>query len=418
MNIQQSVYRQTGLMIEGNDIKNGLQEAVSKLSDPFIILEWGTGSGKSKSALMLSKGLKTLILCKQEKHFKTWTDEMEKWDLHPSSYVIKCYQSLSKLAGEYYDIVIMDECHSLTESRLQALKQLRFKRLVGLSATIPQEVMSRLRSIGKPRVISIPVNKAIEWKLIPSPKINVIECPLDNTRRYLKYQRHQKRFPPGITTINWQQWNQYKLKFMNLDVICTEHEYYQLLEDEFIGAREAFFKQPDCRLKPNLMCQQTQFFYNNFLQKGGMRKKFLGGLRTKYVQALMKKLEGQRLVVFANDIPQCNTLAGTYPTVHSKSNEKQVVEKFNKGEIDKLFSVNMLNESMNLEGEFSSIVVSLGGSTIQSIQRLGRNLRHEDSQMFIFKTSSTRDDSYFDTFKQGLKDEYFTFLTLKDVYEN
>lgn len=403
-------------MIEGSDVKNGIQEAVSKLQEPFLILEWATGTGKTRASLKVSKGLKTLILCKQEKHFKTWTDEMERWDLYPSEYVIKCYNSLSKLAGEHFDIVLMDECHCLSEARLKALQQVSFSYLVGLSATIPQEVMFRLKMLGKPRVIKIPVNKAIEWKLIPSPKINVIECPLDNTRRYLKYQRHQKRFPPGITTIQYNEWNNYKLKFMNLDVICTEQEYYNLLEDEFIAARKTFFEQPDCKAKPENMCKQTQFFYNNFLQKGGMRKKFLGVLRTKYVQALMKKLEGQRLVIFANDIEQCNTLGQGYPVVHSKSSDKGVVEQFNNYKLDKLFSVRQLDESMNLEGEFSAIVVSLGGSSIQGIQRLGRALRSDDSQIFIFRTLNTRDDSYFKTFKEGLDDSYFTFLKINEIY--
>lgn len=416
MNIQQSVFRQTGLMIEGSDVKNGIQEAISKLSEPLVILEMATGTGKSLSALKLAQGLNTLIVCKQKEHFKTWEGEIDKWNINLPNRKIICYQSLSKEEGNEYDMIILDEVQGLSYARSMALARVRTKRYVALSATIPEEVRFRLTLFSKSiRIIRIPVNKAIEWKLIPSPKINVIECPLDNTRRYLKYQRHQKRFPPGVTTIYWQQWNQYKLKFMNLDVICTEHEYYQLLEEEFIAARELFFKQPDCKRKPENMSEQTRYFYNSFLQKGGMRKKFLGGLRTKYVRALMKKLEGQRLIVFANDIAQCDTLAGNYPTVHSKSDEKNVVEKFNNGKIDKLFSVNMLNESMNIEGEFSAILVSLGGSTIQSVQRIGRSVRNKNSQVYLFLTKNTRDSHYFDTFKQGLSDEYFTFLTLKDL---
>ena len=416
MNIVQSVYRQTGLMIEGSDVKNGIQEAISRLSEPLVILEMATGTGKSLSALKLAHGLNTLIVCKQKEHFKTWEAEISKWNINLPSYKIICYQSLSKEEGNEYEMIILDEVQGLSYARSMALARVKSKRYVALSATIPDEVRFRLIMLSKSiRIIRIPVNKAIEWKLIPSPKINVIECPLDNTRRYLLYQRHQKRFPEGTTTIQYNQWNQYKLKFLNLDVICTEHEYYQLLEDEFLTARDAFFKCPDCKSKPENMCQQTQFFYNNFLQKGGMRKKFLGKLRTKYVQALMKKLEGQRIVVFANDIEQCNVLGEGYPVVHSKSKDKKVVEQFNSYQLDKLFSVRQLDESMNLEGEFSAIVISLGGSSIQSIQRLGRALRSNDSQIYLFYTRNTRDDSYFKTFKEGLDDSYFTFLTLKEI---
>lgn len=413
--IQASVFRQTGLTIEGSDIKDGLQMAVGKLSDPFLILEWSTGSGKTKACLSLCQGKKTLFLCKQEKHFQTWRDEIIKWGLHPSEYDIYCYQSLPKLAGRHYDVIAMDEAHAVTEARLQALKQLTWNRLICLSATIPMEVHQRLFKLGKPRIIRVPIAKAIEWKMVPVPKINVIKVPLDNSNRYLIYQRHRKRFGTSVTRIDFNQWNQYKTKWMNLDVLCTEKEYYSILEEEFLAARKSFFEQPDCKAGKGRMCQQTEYFYNNFLQRGGMRKKFLGAIRTPIIKKLMQKLEGQRLVVFANSIEQCNQLGEGYPVVHSKSKDEAVVEQFNNYQLDKLFSVNQLNESMNLEGEFSSIIVSLGGSTVISVQRLGRNCRHADSQMFLFLTEGTRDEAYFKDFKQGLDESFFNYLPLNSI---
>jgi len=411
---QTLVFRQTGLHIEGSDIKNGIQDAVGKLSDPFLILEWSTGAGKSKACLSLCQGKKTLFLCKQEKHFQTWKDEIEKWDLHPSSYDMYCYQSLSKLSGRHYEIIVTDETHALTDARLKALKQLTWDRLIGLSATIPMETYQRLNKLGKPRVIRIPIAKAIEWQMIPIPRINVIKLPLDNSRKYLLYQRHQKRFGTTSTRIDFNQWNQYKTKWMNLDVVCTEKEYYSLLEEEFLAARKSFFEQPDCKAGKGRMCQQTEFFYNNFLQRGGMRKKFLSTIRTPIVKKLMEKLEGQRLVVFANSIEQCNILGEGYPVVHSQSKDKKVVEQFNSYELDKLFSVKQLDESMNLVGDFSAIVISLGGSTIQSLQRLGRSVRSDKSQMFLMLTPETRDDAYFKTFKEGLDESFFNYVKIPE----
>lgn len=422
MNIQQSVYRQTGLIIPegtplGNPLKSAIQEATLTCPENILVFEWATAVSKTRGALLHCQGISMLNVCKQITHFETWTKEMEKWNLHPSSYVQTTYNSLRKYVGMSFDIIVVDEAQRLTETSFNELKQINFKKIIFCSATIPDEVHARIRQLGKPRIINIPDYKGIEWKLIPVPKITVIDFPLDNTNRYLRYQRHQKRFPPGITTIHFNDWNQYKFKFMNLDVICTQYEYYQLLEDEFISAREAFFKQPDCRMKPNLMSQQTQFFYNNFLQKGGMRKKFLGTIRTQIVQTLIDKFKNDRLVVFANSTEQCNLFANGLPVVHSKSKDKHVIQMFNEGKINQLHCINMADESINLEGKFKAIHVNMTGSKIKSTQRRGRAARHVDSETFVFYSRNTVDDGYFIKFKGQLKDEYFTFLTLKDIYE-
>lgn len=420
MNIQQSVLRQTGLLIPentplGNPLKTAIQEAVfNQCKEDYIILDWATGTSKTRAALLHCENKIVHFSCKQDKHKQTWLDEISQWNLNPAEFTTGCHKSIDKYTNKYYDVVVIDEGHGVTDRMIPIIKNMNYGKLIIVSGTFPQHVYSRLYKIGKPRIIKIPVSKAIEWKLIPSPKINVVEVPLDNTIRNLIYRRHQARFKT-TQTIQYNQWNIYKTKFMNLDVLCTQKEYYDILEDEFVTARKLFFEQPDYRNKPEMMCQQTQFFYNSFLQKGGMRKKFLGIIRTPIVQRLMKKLEGQRLVVFSNDINQCNILGQGYPVVHSKSKDKEVIEQFNNYELDKLFSVKQLDESMNLEGEFSAIIVSLGGSTIQSVQRLGRSLRSENSEIFIFHTPNTRDDHYLKEFKQGLDDSFFTYLKLDDL---
>lgn len=73
----------------------------------------GTGASKTRTALVLAEG-KTLVICpKQQREDKTWQNENEKWETGVDLTVVS-KEDLRRDWGkyEYFDTVIIDECHN------------------------------------------------------------------------------------------------------------------------------------------------------------------------------------------------------------------------------------------------------------------------------------------------------------------
>lgn len=464
MNIQREVLRKTGLTINdcelGLPLKTEIQDAIGRLEDRFIILELCTGLGKSRAGLLHCQDKDILILCKQVSHFDTFigeNGELKKWNICPKSVETYCYNSLHKLAGRRFDVILMDECHALSEARLKALKQLRCGKLIALSGTIPDEVYARLYSLGKAKTIKIPTELGIKWKLVPAPKIYLIERKLNNTNVNQTFELYKRNGFPEIT-IGYRESDKYWPLPYNLKIRCTEQEYYKLLDRQFNDKKELFFKykqelslkrkqliddlfsksvdrsatgysrvvekvdgkkdKDGKTIKPGVLAKDySALAYHEieYYRYGGMRKEYLAQIKTDTAIKWCNKLKDERIVVFANSIEQCNTLADSYPVVHSKSTDKKQIDKFNSLEYNKLFSVMKINESMNLIGAIKALLVQLAGSKIPNKQRFGRVLRHPDSELYIIYTPFTQDDNYLKYFKKGLKLEYFEYKTIDEV---
>ena len=94
--------------------------AVKSLIDNHrVILNWGTGTGKSRvvveACARCVDPTKILLLVSERIHKKNWEDEFRKWghsDIFPEI-TVACYSSLHKFEYTAWALIIADEGHHL-----------------------------------------------------------------------------------------------------------------------------------------------------------------------------------------------------------------------------------------------------------------------------------------------------------------
>ena len=108
-------------------------------------LEWATGVGKSRGAVLCVQFLNAnageplkglLVVPTEEMRDTDWPAEFLKWNCAMDGIKTICYASLAKEDLDKYDYIIYDECHRLTLHNLQKLYYFKGPTL-GLTATFP-----------------------------------------------------------------------------------------------------------------------------------------------------------------------------------------------------------------------------------------------------------------------------------------
>lgn len=304
--------------------------------NPFLFLEWFTGLGKSKAALDIMeyhKDAKWVVVCKELNHMITWKDEADKWKVDFTDVTLISYDSLHKLPQDESLNLILDEAHALTPTRVKKLKVLKINRILALTATMPWTKKSLLYSLGNFKVYSIPMSKAIEDGILPEPTIYQIKVNLSRKAR------------------------------ASYDKMSSKIDY--------------------CMLNDNVDTAKIL---------GAQRKRLLAAAKTGYVRQYLDY--DKRFVCFTGSIEQCNLIGGENAIHSSKSNRVEVITKFNDLEIDHLFAVNMLRESMNLRNIEVGYIVQLDNQEKSTIQMLGRSFRSKNPTMYVFIAKKTVDERY------------------------
>ena len=177
--------------------------ALSKLHRS-LALEYSTGCGKTLAAMRIVEDIIKdnpdavgVLVCKESNHLNNWCEDITK---HNKNHIWMSlgsilYASLHRLNTGYLDYIILDECHALTDKRVDALKRLigPNTKLIFLSATIPYEKKILVQQVAKgtPHYDSITLVNAIDMGLLPSPKVIVHNASLvSSTTREYKYQHH------------------------------------------------------------------------------------------------------------------------------------------------------------------------------------------------------------------------------------
>ena len=169
------------------------KRAVELMRDtPLLILQWCTGLGKSKAAIDIIKDLSKdridiLLVVSEIAHKENWKKEFLKWGL-PSNVgiLIETYASLKNHKKEVYDLIILDEAHHAgSDLRMEVLEEIKSKKVLALSATLPSEMGFKLGLLYGRKMSSFKVSlqQAIDWGILPKPKLYLIPMTLDNTRQ-------------------------------------------------------------------------------------------------------------------------------------------------------------------------------------------------------------------------------------------
>lgn len=362
------------------------------------ILSFCTGLGKTFTSLQCMKhvGGKWLIVLSETSHIKNWYDDIVKHGLEDLLMNLEfvLYASLHKHEGLSYDGITADECHHLSEQRSDTLSNINHRKFIGLSATLEDDVKDRIRlAIGNFYEYKITLAQAIKWKLLPKPKIHLIKLHLDaiHPTEELTITKGIAKNRIRIICSFSDRWKHLKAnEHVELIVSCTQQQKYDHLCEQVEFWKNRYFRT------------QLKAFENKWLLMATTRKRFLAEAKTSHVSKLLKTIKG-RYICFAGSIPQCDQL-GSKNVVHSKRKDNQlIIDKFNDYKVDNLFAVGMLREGVNLK-EANVVIVQLDSGTRSTLQMVGRGLRYENPEIYIFYYENTQDQKYLENSLEEFKE--------------
>lgn len=327
--------------------KEYIQEQALKFSRKynFLLLEFATGVGKTLASLKIAKevGGKWLILCKETAHISEWEKEIKKHKIKIDCEII-CYASLHKVEGKYN--IICDEAHALTVKRRKLIiKNLQFERIVFLTATLPKAKETHLKILSDSQVrrYTVTMDNAISKGILPHPQINIYIVNMN--------EKQQKK--------------------------------YDAIDAKIKHASSDYYFYPTAANKRKL---------DNLSR---IRKDIVANFKVPVVAKLVKHLEkkGKRFICFTHSIKQVERLAISDSYIHSKrtprKKNQEVIENFNSGKSNHLFTVKMLTESANLVGIEDGILLQLDSKKLTFIQRMGRVLRAFFPTIHVFIVKNT-----------------------------
>lgn len=381
-----------------------------------VALQWCTGLGKSKIAIDMANYLadkefkeheepfNVLLVVAETAHKSNWKIEFDRWGLKTNNIVMECYASLKKYRNSYWDLVIFDEAHHLgSDLRMDVLTELHAKNIILLSATLSDQVMQAVTGVFGEFVTSkVTLKEAIEWGILPAPKVYLIPLTLDNTYPNCtiieEWGKKEKRVTYKCKFPERWEYLKNKNKYPNvtLEISCTQQQKYDYLSDQFEYWRSQFFRT------------RQEFIKNKWLQVGSQRKRFLGESKTDAVRLLLHKIQNKRFICFCTSIEQAELLGGKNAIHSKKDNSLDIIDDFNTKKIDNLFAVGMLQEGQNLTDIEAGVIVQLDGQERAFVQKFGRSLRATDPIQFIFYYKDTRDTEYLENVLEGINEEYIT----------
>lgn len=326
------------------------------------------GVGKTLIGLMYLDNIhvncmfkKYLIVAPKISIYDSWKDECVKHGFaHLLPYLeFTTYRSLQK-ASKDYDIVILDECHSLKFSHDYWLATFP-GRILGLTGTPPRYKASekgRMVSLYCPILYTYIMDSAVDDKILNDYKIVVHVLPLSSERN-MKVKKKDGSY------------------FMN-----SEQKSYEYWSDQ---------------LKRIMSPKEVQI-------KRIMRMKALMGFPTKekYAKELLDMIH-DKCIVFCNTTEQADWICkNSYHSKNQDSNDN--LDEFKNGSITKLSCVQQLNEGVNIPNLKAGIILHSYSNERQSSQRIGRLLRLNPKDKSTIHILAYKDTVDMDWISEALKD--------------
>ena len=296
------------------------------------------GVGKTRIAIQhLQKNynpfIKTLVVIPKLSVMDAWLDELRKMNLTDrllSHIEFVTYLSLNKKSPNDYDIVYLDECHSLLDSHNEFLSEYKGK-ILGLTGTPPRKGTEKYKMVNKycPIVYNYSVDEATDSNILNDYKIIVHELQLS------KLKTHKKKAKNGGFWYTSEK---------------ADYDYFT------------------SRVGDAQTQKQKQF-------ASIMRMKAMMDYPTKeaYAKGLLKNID-QKCLVFANTKKQADRMClHSYHSGNKKSEEN--LELFSDGRINQMSCVLQLSEGISIPNLKQGIIMHAYGNERKTSQRIGRLLR-------------------------------------------
>lgn len=274
--------------------------------------------------------LRVLVVAPKLSIFDSWRSDAEKFNIDISNVEFITYLSLYKKDPSHYDLLVLDECHSLLYSH-HAFLGMFTGRILGLTGTPPRHAKSEKGEM---------VNKycPIVFKYITD---DAVESNILNDYRIIVHR------------MNLSSANTIPVKLKDKSFYTSETKNY------------AYWTQ---RIMDATTKKQEQI-------ASIMRMKALMGFRTKekYAKDLLDQIE-EKCIVFCNTQEQADQMCThSYHSANPESEDN--LEMFKHGGIEKLSCVLQLNEGVNIPELRAGIIMHAYGNERKSSQRIGRLLR-------------------------------------------
>lgn len=277
--------------------------------------------------------LNVLIVAPKLSIFETWKDDAHKFGLDPriiDNATFTTYLSLSKQNPHNYDILVLDECHSLLDSHEVFLSNYHGK-ILGLTGTPPRYTHTEKGKMVQkycPVLFKYITDDAIDDNILNDYKIIVhkLELGRDN-----------------VIPVNLKNNNFYTSEKKSYDYWTKRIMDAQTKKQEQIAS---------------VMRMRVMMDFNT---------------KEKYAKYLLNEIE-DKCIVFCNTQAQADRVCKH--SVHSENPDAEHnLEMFKKDKIDKLSCVLQLNEGINIPNLRSGIIMHAYGNERKSNQRIGRLLR-------------------------------------------
>lgn len=306
--------------------------------------------------------LKALVVAPKLSIFDTWHDDAKKFGID-QRVIDNCefttYLSINKKNPHNYDLLVLDECHSLLTSHTLFLGPYT-GHILGLTGTPPRfgnSEKGRMVNVYCPIKYKYITDDAVDDNILNDYRIFVHRMPLD-TKATLPVKMKTSTF--------W----------------TSERKSYEYWTKR-IGEAQTKKEEQIASV---------------------MRMRAIMDFRTKetYAKYLMQEID-EKLIVFCNTMDQADRLC-TYAYHSNNPDRDDYLQDFKDGTIDQLSCVLQLNEGVNIPHLKAGIILHAYGNERKSSQRIGRLLRlnpTETSHIHILCYTDTVDERWVN---EALKD--------------
>jgi superfamily II DNA or RNA helicase len=301
-------------------------------NDKFGILNLCPRFGKIYTTInileKLSKGISILIAYPDLKIKAAWEEDFKTRKYKNPNITYTTHLSIKKHTESHFDLVVLDEIHLLSEAQIEAVKELKYTHMLGLTGTLARMTEETLGlELGLPVLATYPIEQAIKENVIADYQITVVHVMLDDKRKNNykgKWKTEKKQFDAYGWAIN------------QLDLR---------------GQNAMFLRLARMRIIQNSVAKMEK------------------------TRALLAKHKDERVLVFCGVTAIADQLG--IPVYHSKAGDKQVFEDFANGKGNHLAVVKIGNTGVTYK-PLNRVIINYFDSNAENLaQKINRCMAME-----------------------------------------
>ena len=378
--------------------------------DCNVALFWAPRVGKTNATLNILNGESVLVCSNTQLIRDNWVESLSTYTGKWNSI---CYASL-KNQNPIYDTIVCDEADLISENYADLIRNLNPKKVIFLTGTATMRLgalLDSITSVTKKDTVKwyVDIPKAIQWGILPKPKIVCVKLGLRNGKRDQLYpvSKAKDKTNTVIPYMDYLSLNNYdrftRSKKENFHVQCSEQEYSKMIDND-IEYWKSINKDPNSKV-PNIIA------VNKMKLLGSQRKEFYAQKKLRYLDRLIKyfQLEGKRLLIFANSINQAESVDfenDGYNVIVSTNKNKDALDRFNGLDSFRLIAVGMLDRGIEIRNIDASIIIQVSATDASITQKASRNLLDNNPLLILPFFGGTKDEEWVSKFVTKFPSEF------------